>query len=69
LTDVSHNVDNIVECIEYVVVEYGLTDKICVVTLDNVSANTKAIENLTPLISGYVGSMSCISDVLVMSLI
>jgi hypothetical protein len=57
LIDVSHNADTIAECIESVVAEYGLTDKIFAVTLDNASANTKAIENLTPLISGYVGSL------------
>jgi hypothetical protein len=57
LIDVSHNADNIAKCIESVVAEYGLTNKIFVVTLDNASANTKAIDNLTPLICGYVGSM------------
>jgi hypothetical protein len=57
LIDVSHNADNIAERIESVVAEYGLTDKIFAVTLDNASANTKAIENLTPLICGYVGSL------------
>jgi hypothetical protein len=57
LIDVSHNVDNIAGCIESVVAEYGLTDKIFVVTLDNASTNTKAIENLTPLLCGYVGSL------------
>jgi hypothetical protein len=45
------------ERIEYVVAEYGLTDKIFAVKLDNVVANTKAIENLTPLICGNVGSL------------
>jgi hypothetical protein len=54
---VSHNADNIAERIECVVAEYGLTDKIFVITLDNASANTKAMENLTPLICGYVGSL------------
>jgi hypothetical protein len=57
LIDVSHNADNIAERIESVVAEYGLTDKIFAVTLDNASANTKVIENLTPLICGYVGSL------------
>jgi hypothetical protein len=57
LIDVSYNDDNIAERIESFVAEFGLTDKIYVVTLDNVAAHTKAIENLTPLIFAYVGSL------------
>ncbi|CAN6309858.1 unnamed protein product [Urochloa humidicola] len=55
LIDVSHNSDNIAERVSNVVAEYGLTDKIFSVTLDNASANTKAIEKLSPLLSGYIG--------------
>ncbi|CAO2199873.1 unnamed protein product [Urochloa humidicola] len=57
LIDVSHNSDNIAERVSNVVAEYGLTDKIFSVTLDNASANTKAIEKLSPLLSGYIGSV------------
>ncbi|CAO2176026.1 unnamed protein product [Urochloa humidicola] len=57
LIDVSHNADNILDRISTVVAEFGLVDKIFAVTLDNAAANKKAIEKLTPLISGYVGSL------------
>jgi hypothetical protein len=57
LIDVSHNADNIADRIHSVVAEFGLTDKIFAVTLDNAAANTKAIDKLTPFISGYVGSL------------
>ncbi|CAO2201317.1 unnamed protein product [Urochloa humidicola] len=57
LIDVSHNADNIAESIASVVDDYGLTDKVFAVTLDNAAANTKAIDKLTSLLSGYVGSL------------
>ena len=36
--------------------EFDLIDKIFVVTLDNTSSNAKAMENLTPMFFGYLGS-------------
>ena len=57
LIDVSHNAENIAERITSVIANYGLTDKIFVVTLDNAAANTRAINQLNPVLSGYVGSL------------
>ena len=36
--------------------EFGLIDKIFAVTLDNASSNAKAMETLTPMFFGYLGS-------------
>ena len=57
LIDVSHNAENIVEHIVSVVEGYGITDKIFSTTLDNASANTKAMETLKPMLSCYVDSL------------
>jgi hypothetical protein len=35
---------------------FGLIDKILSMTLDNASSNVKAIETLTPMFTGYLGS-------------
>ena len=50
----SHNAENIAEHIASVVADYGLTDKIFSVILDNAVANTRAINQLNPIVSGYV---------------
>ncbi|WVZ57179.1 hypothetical protein U9M48_007598 [Paspalum notatum var. saurae] len=57
LIDCSHSGVNIAERIADVVAEYGLTDKIFSITLDNASANSKAMETLSSLLSGYVGPL------------
>ncbi|WVZ61919.1 hypothetical protein U9M48_011726 [Paspalum notatum var. saurae] len=57
LIDVSHSGVNISECINAVVQEYALTDKVFSITLDNASANTKAMDTLSPLLSGYIGPL------------
>ena len=57
LIDCSHNAENIAERVAFVASDYGISDKIFSVTLDNASSNTKAMEKLTPLLSGYVGSL------------
>ena len=57
LIDVSHNHENIAERVLTCIDEYGLTDKVFSITLDNASANTKAMEILAPALSGYVGEL------------
>jgi hypothetical protein len=54
---VSHNAKNIPERVASVVVDFDLTDKVFSVILNNVVANTKAINQLNPILSGYVGSL------------
>jgi len=57
LIDVSHNGDNIAEHVHAMLEEYGLTEKVISVILDNASANTSAMTILTPKISGYIGNI------------
>ena len=57
LIDVSHNAENISERVLSVVQEYGLTNKIFSITLDNASANSKAMDSLKPALSGYIGDL------------
>ena len=57
LIDVSHNGDNIAERVLAVLEEFGVTEKVVSVTLDNASANTSAMNILSPQISGYVGTL------------
>jgi hypothetical protein len=53
---VQHTGENIAEKIGSMVEEFGLIDKIFSVTLDNASSNAKAMETLTPIFAGYLGS-------------
>ncbi|KAJ1278828.1 hypothetical protein BS78_04G108900 [Paspalum vaginatum] len=53
--DEAHTGRNIAERISMVVDEYGLTDKIFAITLDNASPNKTAMDFLKPLFSGYIG--------------
>jgi hypothetical protein len=39
-----------------VIEEFGLLDKVFSITLDNASSNAKAMETLTPMFVGYLGS-------------
>ena len=55
LIDVSHSGDNIAERVHTVISDFGLTNKVFSITLDNASANASAMEALTPLIRGYIG--------------
>jgi hypothetical protein len=48
--------DNIADFIAKVVEEFGLIDKVFVVTLDNASANSRAYDLLGPVLFGYLGS-------------
>ncbi|WVZ56995.1 hypothetical protein U9M48_007443 [Paspalum notatum var. saurae] len=45
------------ERISTVLGEYGLTDKVFSITLDNASSNSTAMDTLKPLLSGYVGHL------------
>lgn len=56
LIDVSHTGENIAERIREVINEFNLADKIFAVTLDNASANSRAIEILQPLFCVYAQS-------------
>jgi hypothetical protein len=56
LIDVKHTGDNIAEKVGCVIREFGLLDKIFSVTLDNASFNAKAMETLTSMFTGYLGS-------------
>ena len=51
-----HTGENIAERVACVVEEFGLIDKVFSVTLDNASSNAKAMETLTPMFAGYLGS-------------
>ena len=51
-----HSSENITERVPAVVEEFGLIDKIFAITLDNAFPNAKALETLTPMFAGYLGS-------------
>ncbi|PVH35399.1 hypothetical protein PAHAL_7G172100 [Panicum hallii] len=57
LIDVSHSGENSAERLLHVLEEYALADKVFAVTLDNASANSNAVERLTPRLSAYVGEL------------
>ena len=56
LIDVAHSGPNIAEAILKVVNDFNLADKVFSITLDNASANTSAMNTLTPIFSIYVAS-------------
>jgi hypothetical protein len=56
LINVKHSGENIAETIASIVEEFGLIDKVFAITLDNVSSNAKAMETLTHMFFGYLGS-------------
>jgi hypothetical protein len=56
LIEIKYSGENIAERIASVVEEFGLIDKVFTVTLDNASSNSKAMETLTPMFFGYLGS-------------
>jgi hypothetical protein len=56
LIEVKHSGENITDRIASVVEEFSLIDKVFAITLDNASANSKAMETLTPMFFGYLGS-------------
>ncbi|WVZ93266.1 LOW QUALITY PROTEIN: hypothetical protein U9M48_039261, partial [Paspalum notatum var. saurae] len=55
--EVAHTGANIAERVEMVASDYGITDKIFVIVLDNASSNKTAMDVLKPVFSGYIGSL------------
>ena len=55
LIDVSHSGQNIADRVAFVLSEYGLTEKVFAVTLDNASSNASAMRLLRSLLSKYLG--------------
>ena len=55
LIDVSHNGQNIADRIASVLEDYGLSEKVFAVTLDNASSNVSAMRRLRPVLSKYLG--------------
>jgi hypothetical protein len=56
LIELKHSSENIADRIASVVEKFDLIDKVFAVTLDNASTNSKAMETLTPMFFGYLGS-------------
>jgi hypothetical protein len=56
LIDEAHSGENIASAILKVVAEFGMTNKIFALTLDNASVNTTAMNGLTPAFSVYAVS-------------
>jgi hypothetical protein len=59
LIESSHTSENIANMIACVVEEFGLTDKVFVVTLDNASANSKASDIFATCLVWLHGLLSC----------
>ena len=57
MIDVSYNANNIAELIACVVANFGLTNKIYSVALNNAAANTRVINELSLILSSYVGTL------------
>jgi hypothetical protein len=55
--EVAHTGYNIAEHVEMVANDYGITDKIFAIVLDNASSNKTAMEVLKPVFSGYIGHL------------
>src|SRR3954466_3383423 len=51
LLEVAHTGANIAQVVINVVANFGLTEKIFAITLDNASSNTTAMEDITPVFS------------------
>jgi hypothetical protein len=48
---------NIVERVQMIADDYGITDKIFAIVLDNASSNKTVMDVLKPLFSGYIGKL------------
>jgi hypothetical protein len=57
LIESAHTCVNIAGHIYNVIDDFGCTNKVISITLDNASSNSRAMEKLKPLLSGYVGSL------------
>jgi hypothetical protein len=57
LIETSHTGENIAERVMTVLEDYGVVNKVFSITLDNTSSNSKAMEKLSALFSGYVGTL------------
>jgi hypothetical protein len=55
LIDVSRDGQNIVARVAGVLADYGLTNKMFVVTLENASSNVSAMRMLRPILPPYLG--------------
>ncbi|WVZ77162.1 hypothetical protein U9M48_025060 [Paspalum notatum var. saurae] len=55
--EVAHTGVNIVERVEMVASDYGITDKIFAIVLGNASSNKTAMDVLKHVFSGYIGSL------------
>jgi hypothetical protein len=55
LIEVEHNTENIAENVAGVIEEFGMTDKVFSVTLYNAFSNSKAMSDLIPRFSNYLG--------------
>ena len=54
LIDVSHNGQNIADRVASVVADYGLSEKVFAITLDNALSNASAMHKLKPILSKYL---------------
>jgi hypothetical protein len=57
LIESAHTGENIADHIFAVIDDFGCTNKVISITLDNASSNSKAMEKLRHLLSGYVGTL------------
>jgi hypothetical protein len=55
--EVAHTGYNIAERVQMVTDDYGITNKIFAIVLDNASSNKTAMDVLKPLFSGYIGNL------------
>ena len=61
LIEVKHTSENIGQKVASMVEEFGSIDKVFAVTLDNASSNSKDMESLAPMFSGYLGSFATLT--------
>jgi hypothetical protein len=55
--EVAHTGTNIVERVAMVAEDYGITDKIFSIVVDNASSNKTAMDMLKPVFSSYIGHL------------
>jgi hypothetical protein len=57
LIELAHTSENIDDHIYNVIDDFGCTNKVISITLDNASSNSRAMEKLKPISYGYVASL------------